>query len=98
MHITKHAYERGKDRLGWKKNTLKRMTKRAWKKGLTYCDTKGQLKAFVDKKKQLYPFVDAIRIYGENIFFFSEGSLITLYRLDNELIKLVNVLQNVSSQ
>ena len=93
MKITKHAYDRGKDRLGWKKNTLRRMSKRAWRRGLTYLDTKGKIRDFVNDKKKNYPFVDAIRIYGENIYFFSEDKLITVYRLNNDLAKLANAIK-----
>ena len=84
---TQHAYSMAKDRLGWKRSTLDRMMPRAFSEGMTHCEARGRLRRFLDRKWQLHRSCNNVRIYGENVLFFSGTTLVTLYRLDNQLIK-----------
>lgn len=92
---TNHAYKRAKERLSWKKSALNRMMKRAFVKGIKHSDTKGQLNKYITDKylNGLYfnkKPANNPRIYGENIYFFNDNLLITVYRLPNKVIKLLD--------
>lgn len=84
---TKHAYERAKDRFGWKSNVLDKMMLKAFNEGIEHKDTKGRLNRYISKLWFEHKKANNVRIYGENIFFFHDEVLITLYRLENSLIK-----------
>lgn len=87
--ITNHAYERAKERLRWKSNTVDKMAEIALKNGIKHTDTKGMLNKYITKLWFRYKHANNIRIYGENIFFFNNNILVTLYQLPNELRKHV---------
>lgn len=87
--ITNHAYERAKERLSWNARTLDRMAERAFLEGVMHKDTKGSLNKYVAKLWFKYKHTNNVRIHGENIYFFSNNTLITLYQLPNELRKHV---------
>lgn len=87
--ITEHAYERAKERLGWKTKALDKMAERAFLKGIKHRDTKGGLMRYLTKLWFSYKHCNNVRIYGENIFFFCDNKLITIYQLPNDLRKHV---------
>jgi hypothetical protein len=68
---------------------LDRMVKKAFHKGKKWNDTKGSLKDFLQWQRMQHPETNQIRVYGENVFYFSNFALITLYRLDNGLLKFL---------
>ena len=86
---TKHAYQRAKERLSWKKRTLDRMMQKALDEGITHADTVGRLNDYITSIWKQYERANNIRIYGENIYLFRFNKLITLYRLPTELTKHV---------
>jgi hypothetical protein len=90
VKCTDHAYERAKYRFKWKKSTLDRMAHKAYNHGITYYDAKGRLKKWMGYKYSLYKHVNNIRIYGQNVYFFSGNLLVTLYRLETKLLKHLN--------
>lgn len=87
--ITEHAYERAKERLSWKSKVLDKMAEKAFLKGIKHKDTKGSLNKYVTSLWFKYKHANNIRIYGENIYFFSDNTLITIYQLPNNLRKHV---------
>ena len=89
MIITEHAYKRAKERLKWKNSVLDKMAEIALKEGLRHKDTKGTLRKYIDKLWLKYKNCNNIRIYGENIYIFPGSTLVTIYRLDNKLIKYI---------
>ena len=84
---TKHAYERAKERLRWTPKVLDKMMQKAFDEGICHKDTKGTLHRFITKLWFEYQTCNNVRIYGENVYFFRGRTLVTLYRLDNKLIK-----------
>lgn len=84
---TEHAYEKAKERLGWKRKVLDKMMVKAFDEGIKHSDTKGSLNKYITKLWFKYRTANNIRIYGENVYFFCGETLITLYRLDNKMIK-----------
>lgn len=85
IEITKHAYERAKERLNFSKGVLEKMAKKAFKDGIKHKETKGNLNKYVTGIWFRYKHSNNVRIYGEVIFFFAGNILITLYQLPNNL-------------
>lgn len=85
--ITDHAYERAKERIGWKPKVLDKMAEKAFLEGKKHKDTKGALMRYLTKLWFSYKHCNNVRIYGENVFFFCDNILITLYQLPNNLRK-----------
>lgn len=84
---TKHAYEKAKERMNWRSKVLDKMMQKAFYEGVQHKDTKGTLRKYITKLWFRYKNCNNVRIYGENIYFFSDQTLITLYRLDSKLVK-----------
>ena len=84
---TEHAIEKAKERLGWNYKVLNKMMLKSFVDGIKHSDTKGTLNRYITKLWFKYQTANNIRIYGENVYFFKGQTLITLYRLDNKLIK-----------
>lgn len=59
----------------------------AFNKGFKHSDTKGTLKRYIDKLWFEHKFANNIRIYGEDLYFFCDNKLITLYRMESKLLK-----------
>ena len=82
--ITRHGYERGKERLGFSKKTLDRMTERALEDGVAQKEAKGSLRRYLDALFLKYKMAN-VRLFSEHIFVFSkERRLITVFRVPNE--------------
>lgn len=86
--ITQHAYQRARKRLGWKAAALDKMVGRIYRQGLQLQDTKGALRRYCIQRTYSNR---QIRIYGHHIFFFDQQTLITLYRIDNSLLKHLTI-------
>jgi len=91
---TKHAYRRAKERLGWNKSALRGQMVKAFYHGAAHKDVKSKLRKYVDKLWLKSKNCNNIRIYGENLYLFNNEILITVYRLDNKLIKYTSLLRN----
>lgn len=91
MEITSHAYQKARERFKWKNKTLDRMAEKAFEEGMEHSETKSNLKKYISHKWKMYKSCNNTRIYGENIFFFHNDRLITLYRLPQELIKYTKI-------
>lgn len=87
LHITKHAYDRAKERMSWKKRTLDRMAEKALTNGVKHKDTKGRLNKHISEIWRKYKNANNVRIYGQDFFLFRNNTLITVYRVPNDLIK-----------
>lgn len=87
LAVTKHAYKRAKERLGWKRKTLQRMAIRIYRCGYNIRETNGELYRFLQKKTTRIDSYTNVRIYGEFVYFFNNQALITMYRLSNRLLK-----------
>lgn len=89
--ITEHAYKRAKERYKWKAKVLDKMANKAFLEGVKHSETKGRLNKHINRLWMRYRTANNIRIYGEDIFFFVGNKLITLYRLESEYIKYLNI-------
>lgn len=97
VYITRHAYERGKERLGLKKKAFERIVDKAYLNGLGSSNLSGSLYTYFQNKIEYLGTMghterQFFRIYGENIFVFSENnregflpSLVTVMHIPTEL-------------
>jgi hypothetical protein len=88
---TRHAYKRAKERLSWKPKTLDRMLHKIHAEGVSRREAKGKLKKYMLQQRVKYKNKTYAKVYGEVIYFFYRHQLITMYRLDNEYIKYVEL-------
>jgi len=89
LHSTKHAKKRARERFGWNKGVLKKMMWRAFYEGIDHKETTGSLKRYLEAQYAKKCEADNIRIYGHNIYIFAENVLITVYRIPNHFIKIL---------
>jgi hypothetical protein len=87
VHITEHAYDRGRERLSFTKNALDKLASKAWESGMRRSQAGGRL------RKHLKEIKGNIRIYGDNLYIFTtyrrQPSLVTVYQLPQEYRKYV---------
>ncbi|RXK57545.1 hypothetical protein ESA94_20315 [Lacibacter luteus] len=89
IHITEHAYDRAKERLGWDRKATNRTVMKAYVAGLQHKRLAPKLKRYVDGLFMQKELCNNIRIYGQVVFLFTDNRLITLYQLPNELKPLL---------
>ncbi|HNP24643.1 MAG TPA: hypothetical protein PKM63_21780 [Panacibacter sp.] len=86
--ITKHAYERGKERMGLAAGAFKKIAAQAYCYGVGMEETKGalnkHLQELATQKPDTYP-----AIYSEHVFVFSSNRLITVFRVKPNYLKLI---------
>lgn len=88
VHVTHHAYERVRERLGLKKAALDRLLPRIMEKGKRHGDLKGNLHNWISGKFRAHHATD-MRVYGHHCFFFKGNCLITVLHVPPDLKKLV---------
>jgi hypothetical protein len=91
IQITDHAYDRAKERLSLSKDSFCRLATKAYVEGIKAKESKGRLKRYLDKLWFQYKTANNVVIYGENIFFFRENVLITVYQLPHVLRKFIKI-------
>ncbi|MDR6548508.1 hypothetical protein J2810_004598 [Chryseobacterium rhizosphaerae] len=87
IEITHHAYKRAKERYQWPAKVLDKMAEKAYFNGIKHSQAKGSFKKYLDKLWHQHKHTNNIRIYGEDIYFFTGNLLITLYQLPNNMRK-----------
>lgn len=92
MDITRHAYQRAKERCGLNKKALSHLLSIAMDKGLKQGDCKGSLSKWVNHVYCTYRNGTHMRIYGEYLFICDDRKLITIYLIPNNLKKSVKIL------
>ncbi len=84
IHITKHAHERLKQRLGLPKSARKRHLGRVLLMGKRYTLKRGRIKTYCDKlrrtKEQVTPY-----FYGKYVYLFHKTTLITVFPMPHDL-------------
>lgn len=78
MSVTKHARRRGKQRNGFTKGTVEKMSSRAWVDGLSRDLITGELREVLDRFHGKF-----VRYYINTVYIFnSNGTLITMMNID----------------
>ena len=83
MLITAHAYMRAKERLGWKKCTLKRMSEKVFTLGRTRSEYSGLFRTYLDTIFYNGNGDRNIIVYGVAVFVFIDDKLITVFNIPN---------------
>jgi len=79
--LTTHSLERCRERCGWNQGAARRMAQRAIDEGHTRDAARGALKRYL---AQAFMRDDNLRIYGEHVFVFVKGVLVTVVHLPHE--------------
>ena len=84
MEITKHCYQRAKERYSLNKDSFERMVVKAIELGKKPTDFKGRIRKYLDKMTNEHNTVPVI--FGEYLFFFAENysKLVTTYQLPSK--------------
>lgn len=76
VYITRHAFDRMRQRNGWNKKTALRMVKKIYDQGLSPSEVRGKYKPYMRKKAAESPEAD-LKLYGQMIYVFYNNILIT---------------------
>lgn len=94
IQVTKHAYERGKERLGLNAKAFTRLAEKAYSGGKEHKDVKGRLMKYLNYEFLKHKKANNMRIYGEFLYFFQGRRLLTVVRLDNKFKRLLRNLDS----
>lgn len=83
VHITRHANQRVRQRVGIPKKAVKRYVETAYLDGLSHGELCGGLKRYIDGVYLQKRCANDIRVYGEFVFLFQNARLITITNLPN---------------
>lgn len=92
IFVTKHAYERMKERMGLNKKAAKRLAYRAHSDGISYDDVTGRLRNYILAKARCID-VDGteVYVYGEYMYVYSHkeewDALLTVYQMPHIMRK-----------
>ena len=78
LSISKHAYDRLKERNGWSKKTANRMLQKIYDYGVRPEDVKGYLKSWINRKADMFDDDREFVLFGEKLYIFYEGTMITV--------------------
>lgn len=87
VRASRHARQRMKERCGLPRKSVDRITERAFNQGITHQETSGSLRKWVDELYLSHETANNIRLYGDKVYLFAEGTLITVIQIPNNLIK-----------
>lgn len=73
VYVSRHGYERMKERMGFNKSAARRMSQRAYKEGVGVHNSNGALQRYLESKDDYYPDNNIIRIYGNAVYCFKYG-------------------------
>lgn len=74
-------------RLGLKKKAVKSLAEKAYYQGLGQKDFRGKFKRYLDKLYFKEGAANDVKVYHQYLFFFHDQTLITAYRIPNNLQK-----------
>ena len=87
MIITDHAYDRAKERCGWNRKALERMTEKVISHGKDCSNYAGKLKKWIDSVYFSKQTASKLLVFGNYLFIFCQGKLVTIYQIPNYLTK-----------
>ncbi|WP_224364199.1 hypothetical protein [Hyalangium versicolor] len=87
LHISEHAFQRGRERLGLNRKATERMACRAFAAGLRHEDTFGALRQYLGMVASTRGTADNLRVHGEAVWVFCSHTLVTVLQLPHELRK-----------
>lgn len=84
--LTKHSISRLQQRCGVSKKNALKVTKRAFRTGITHAETHGELHRFLDSIYLSQKKGTNMRIYGNAVYVFKGDVLITVIRIPDNLL------------
>lgn len=99
IEITKHAYDRMKERLGLNKKAATRMAEIAYSDGIKHGDTSGQLYRYISA--QAYAYMKkgyCLKIYGEAVYCFINRKDEETDEKTSSLVTVWVIPQNLKNQ
>ena len=87
MVVTKHAQKRIKERCGFNKKAMNRMSRKAYIDGVSYRDTKGQLNKWLNNVYFKNENTNNIKLYGDKAYVFCDDKLVTVLQVPHRLSK-----------
>ena len=83
MYVTHHAKKRLHEREGTKKSAVNRKASLVLERGYKVEEIKGRLRRWVESNRT---GEENMRIYGDKLYIFVGETLITVYKIPNELL------------
>ncbi len=87
VFITRHACKRLHERSGMNKRSMNRMARRALLAGYGLSNTRGRLNAWMNSKIENYGKGKDMRVYGDKLWVFEEGVLLTVLQIPPVMTK-----------
>lgn len=77
VFISRHGFDRMRERNGWNKKTALRMVKKVYDEGLSPDEVKGEFRPWVKQRAEKHPSGD-LKFYGQSLYIFENNILITV--------------------
>ena len=87
MCVSEHAKERLKERCGFNKKAIERMSQKAFEEGIPHSKTKGRLNKWVTSLYFRNQNANNIRLYGDKAYIFCGTVLVTVIQIPSSLMK-----------
>lgn len=81
-HLTDHAVQRTKERVGLPKRSAEKNAQKALENGIRHCETKGSLNRYITALYWKHKTANNIRVYCNNVYIFN---IFPLFFNKNEL-------------
>lgn len=91
--VSQHSEMRLKERCGFNKKSMNRMSDKAYKYGVTHSEVTGSLRKWMDKLYLSYGKSNNTRLYGDKAYLFNDNCLITVIQIPNNLLPVALKLQ-----
>lgn len=85
--LSKHGRNRMRVRCGIHEGDIKKVSRKAYRKGITHSETIGDLHRYLDEIYLKHRNANNLRIYGDVIYLFRNDKLITALKMPDNLIK-----------
>lgn len=90
IKVSRHAEIRIRERQGLNKKSIERMAQKAFDKGIRHEQTKGNLNKWLTSKYFVNKQANNLRIYGDYLYVFDGNTLVTVFRVPNNLLKNID--------
>ena len=87
VEVSRHALKRLQERSGLSKKSAQRIAEKAFTRGITHGETKGNLNKYVTSLYFNNTKANNIRLYGDKAFIFAGETLVTVLQIPSNLTK-----------
>lgn len=79
IHVTEHAEERVRERLGLPRKAVAKLAEEAFRSGKQHSDFAGRMKRYLDGVFLEHRTANNLRVYNRHVFVFANETLITAW-------------------